>query len=244
MTLALRDNRAAITEIALYLGAYVAYLLTRGLIHADARAVGLVNGERVVSLQRDLGFLWEPGWQSWAVENVKALVVTMNWVYIITYWPVIILAAFVLFIKSRSDYNFYRTVVFINLAGALLIFMTFPVASPFAIPSVVLLDSIQEFGPKFYGSEDMSTFYNISAAMPSLHFSWTVILGVLFWRSFPGNLRLIGLLYPFLTFFAITLTGNHFILDAVAGGTLAGFSFSVVLLLRATVWRHPTRLSA
>jgi hypothetical protein len=67
---------------------------------------------------------------------------------------------------------------------------------------------------------------------------------VLFWRSFPGNLRLIGLLYPFLTFFAITLTGNHFILDAVVGGTLAGFSFSAVLLLRATVWRHPTRLSA
>ena len=239
MNSAIRDNRAAFTEIALYLGAYVGYLLTRGLVHADTRAVGLVNGERVVSLQNDLGFLWEPGWQSWAVENVKALVVTM-----ITYWPVIFLAAFVLFIKSRSDYNFYRTVVFINLAGALLIFMTFPVASPFAIPGVDLVDSIQEFGPKFYGSEDMATFYNISAAMPSLHFSWTVILGVLFWRSFPGKYRLVGLLYPFLTFFAITLTGNHFILDAVAGGALAGFSFCVVLLLRATVWRQPPKLIA
>jgi hypothetical protein len=230
---AIRSNRAALSEISLYVGAYIVYLVTRGLVHSDTRAVGLVNGEKVASLQRDLGFLWEPGWQSWALEHVKALVVTMNWVYIITYWPVILIAALVLYMKNRRDYNFYRTVVFINLGGALLTFMIFPVASPFAIPSVELTDAIQEFGPKFYGSEDMASYYNISAAMPSLHFSWTVILGVLFLRSFPGWYRVIGLLYPVLTFFAITLTGNHFILDAMAGAVLAGLSFSAVLLLRA-----------
>jgi len=230
---AIRNKRAAISEISLYVGAYIVYLVTKGLIHSDTRAVGLVNGEKVVSLQRDLGFLWEPGWQSWALENVKALVVTLNWVYIITYWPVILTAALVLYLKDRQGYNFYRTVVFINLGGALLTFMIFPVASPFAIPSVELTDSIQEFGPKVYGSDGMASYYNISAAMPSLHFSWTVILGVLFWRSFPGWCRVVGLLYPVMTFFAITLTGNHFILDAMAGAVLAGLSFSVVLLLRA-----------
>ena len=231
----IRDNRTPLGEVSLYIGAYFVYLLTRGLVHSDPRAVGLVNGEKVVSLQRDLGFLWEPGWQSWALENVEALVVAMNWVYIITYWPVILLAAFILFVKRRQEYNFYRTVVFINLAGALVTFMIFPVASPFAISSVELLDSIQEFGPKSYGSEGMASYYNISAAMPSLHFSWTVILGVLFWRSFPGGYRFIGAVYPFLTFFAIVLTGNHFILDAIAGAALAGLSFGLVLLPRAVV---------
>ena len=230
---AIRGNRAALSEISLFIGSYLVYLVTKGLVHADTRAVGVVNGEKIVSLQRDLGFLWEPGWQSWALENVKALVVTMNWVYIITYWPVILLAALVLFVKNREKYNFYRTVVFINLAGALVTFMFFPVASPFAIPSIELLDTIQEFGPRSYGSEDMASYYNISAAMPSLHFSWTVILGVLFWQSFRGRRRLLGLLYPILTFFAIVLTGNHFILDAVAGGALAWLAFGVVWLLRA-----------
>ena len=236
MISAIRDKRAGLIEVSLYVGAYIVYLVTRGLVHSDARAVGLVNGEKVASLQRDLGFLWEPGWQSWALENVKALVVTLNWVYIITYWPVILTAALVLYLKDRRGYNFYRTVVFINLGGALLTFMVFPVASPFAILGVELTDSIQEFGPKFYGSDGMASYYNISAAMPSLHFSWTVILGVLFWRSFPGWYRAAGLLYPVLTFFAITLTGNHFILDAVAGGTLAALAFGVVWLLRLTVW--------
>ena len=231
----MRDNRAAISEISVFIGAYFVYVLTKGLVHSDPRAVGLVNGEKIVSLQRDLGFLWEPGWQSWALENVEVLVVTMNWVYIVTYWPVILLAAVILFIRKRQDYNFYRTVVFINLAGALVTFMIFPVASPFAIPGVGLIDSIQEFGPKSYGSEGMASYYNISAAMPSLHFSWTVILGVLFWRSFRGGYRFIGLLYPVLTFFAIVLTGNHFILDAIAGGVLAGLSFGVALAVRAAV---------
>ena len=223
-------------EISLYVGAYLVYLVTRGLVYADARTVGLDNGDRIVSLQQDLGFLWEPAWQSWAVENAKALVVTMNWVYIITYWPVIILAAVVLFNRNRRDYNFYRTVIFVDLAGAMLTFMVFPVASPFAIPGVRLLDTIQEFGPRFYGSEDMSTFYNISAAMPSLHFSWTVVMAVLFWRSLRGWRRPLALLYPVLTFFAIVLTGNHFILDAMAGGALAGLSFGVVWVIRLTVW--------
>ena len=235
MISAIRDKRAGLIEVSLYVGAYIVYLVTRGLVHSDARAVGLVNGERVASLQRDLGFLWEPGWQSWALENVKALVVTLNWVYIITYWPVILTAALVLYLKDRRGYNFYRTVVFINLGGALLTFMVFPVASPFAILGVELTDSIQEFGPKSYGSEGMASYYNISAAMPSLHFSWTVILGVLFWRSFPGGYRFIGAVYPFLTFFAIVLTGNHFILDAIAGAALAGLSFGLVLLPRAVV---------
>lgn len=227
---------AGLIEIALYIGAYLVYLATKGLVHTDFQAVGLDNGDKLVSLQRDLGFLWEPGWQSWAVENAKALVVTMNWVYIITYWPVIMVVALVLFIKNRQDYYFYRTVVFVNLAGALLIFMFFPVASPFAMPGVDLLNTIQEYGPTFYGSEDMTSFYNISAAMPSLHFSWTVILGVVFWRFLRGPYRALALLYPVLTLAAIVLTGNHFILDAVAGGALAAWAFVIVLLLRFTVW--------
>ena len=102
----IRDKRAALSEISLYIGAYLVYLVTNGLVYADSRAVGLVNGGRIVSLENNLGFLWEPGWQSWAVENVKTLVVMMNWVYIITYWTGIILAAAVLFNKRRRDYSF------------------------------------------------------------------------------------------------------------------------------------------
>ena len=235
---ALWSRRHGIGEISVYLGAYLVYVYTRGLVHSDTVATGLVNGKRLVSFQDWLGVLVEPGWQAWAIDNVNTLVVFLNWAYIITYWPIIFAIAVALFICNRKRYYFYRTVVIINLAAALLVFMLFPVASPFAVPTVELQNTIQDYGPRFYGSEGMATYYNISAAMPSLHFSWTVILGVLFWRILPGWTRLLGLLYPVLTFFAIVITGNHFIVDAAAGGSLAVVSFGAVALLQRTVWKR------
>ena len=222
---------AAIVEVALYIGAYLVYWATRGVIYEDARAVGIENGESIVSLQDNAGFLWESGWQSWAIEHVHGIVVFLNWAYIVTYWPVILLVAFILFVVNRRRYYFYRTVVLFDFVGALLTFMLFPVASPFAIPSANLVDTIQASGPTFYGAPDMASYYNISAAMPSLHFSWTIILGVLFWRTLPGWFKVLGLLYPAMTFFAVVITGNHFIMDAVGGGLLAILSFGLVALL-------------
>ena len=229
-------------EVALYIGAYLVYLAPKGLVHEDVRAVGIENGERIVSLQEKVGFLWEPGWQTWAIEHIDPIVVFLNWAYIVTYWPVILTLALVLFIVNRRRYYFYRTVVLFNFIGALLVFMLFPVASPFAIPSVNLVDTIQASGPTFYGTPGMSTYYNISAAMPSLHFSWTVILGVLLWRSLPLSIRFVGLLYPVLTFFAIVITGNHFIMDAVGGGLLAVLSFGLVWLLQRRGLNKTARL--
>ena len=222
------ERRRAFAEVALYIGAYLVYVFSRGLVFDEPRAVGIVNGERIVALQENLGFLWEPGWQAWAIEHVRGLVVFLNWAYIITYWPVILALAVILFLRHRRRYYYFRTVVLLDLIAALLCFALFPVASPFAIPSVDLTDTIQAFGPAFYGTESMAIFYNTSAAMPSLHFSWTVILGVYWWRSLPKPFKAAGIVYPMLTFFAITLTGNHFILDAIVGGVLAGLCFGIV----------------
>ena len=224
-------------EISLYVGAYLVYLFSRGLVYENVREVGIANGGLIAGLQRELGFLWEPGWQAWALEHVHGLVVFLNWAYILTYWPVILALAVVLFLRNRRKYYYYRTVVLLNLIAALLSFMLFPVASPFAIPGVGLEDTIQAFGPALYGSNTMAAFYNTTAAMPSLHFSWTVILGVYWWRSLPGGFKVFGAIYPAMTFFAITMTGNHFVLDAIVGGFLAGLCFGIVEGYRAAVAR-------
>ena len=222
------EQRRTVAEVALYIGAYLVYVFSRGLVYDNPREVGVFNGGLIADFQQRVGFLWEPGWQAWAMEHVQGIVVFLNWAYIITYWPVILGLAIYLFLRHRSKYYYYRTVVLLNLIVALIAFMVFPVASPFAIPGVDLLDSIQLLGPSFYGSATMANFYNTSAAMPSLHFSWTVILGVYWLRSLPGGFKAAGVVYPTLTFFAITITGNHFILDAMVGGILAGLSFGAV----------------
>jgi membrane-associated phospholipid phosphatase len=129
----------------------------------------------------------------------------------------------------------------INLVVALIVFMLFPLSSPFAI-SAHLVNTIQQYGPSYYGSDSMAVYYNTNAAMPSLHFSWTVILGVLFAKTFKGWFKLLSIAYPVMTFFAITLTGNHYILDAIAGGVLAAAAFAIMeLVFRRTGFRPPWR---
>lgn len=236
--------RAHVMEICLIVGFYLAYLLTRGLIFSDQGGIGLVNAGRIISLEKSLGFFWEPGWQSWVLAKAPELAVFFNWTYIFTYWPIIAVVGFVLYLVRRPLYYYFRSVMAINLVFALLVFMFFPVTSPFNL-SQYFANTIQELGPSFYGGSEMGSLYNVHAAMPSLHFSWTVILGVLFLRKFKGWTKLVGVLYPVITLFAITITGNHFILDAVIGGALALASFVVMELgfRRAAFWRR-VRLEA
>jgi len=217
-----------LAELALILGAYLIYLVTRDRIFQDTAATAMLNAQRVISWERSGGIFWEAAWQSWVLENAQALAVAMNWLYIVTYWPIVMGVGLFLFVRNRSRFYYYRTVVVISLAIALGLFMVFPVASPFRITGT-FVDSIQSFGPTFYGSPQMSVLYNTNAAMPSMHFCWSVILGVLFFRAFHGWAKMFGPAYPVVTFFAITLTGNHFIVDAVAGGLLAGLSFAIVV---------------
>ena len=225
----LRGWKAHILEMALVIGSYAVYMLTKGLIYPDLHAKGLENASRVISSEKWLGVFWEPGWQSWSLDNLHGLILFFNWTYIFTYWPIIIVVGLTLYIMNRPRYYYYRTVVVINLIFALLIFMLFPVTSPFNFTSY-FVNTIQSLGPSFYGSSEMAGYYNINAAMPSLHFSWTVILGVLFVRTFKGWFKIVGVAYPVITFFAITVTGNHFILDAVAGGALAAAAFAIMEL--------------
>ena len=221
-------------EIALIVGMYLLYLLARGLAVVELESSALSHAKLIVSLEKSFGIFWESRWQSWALENARPLVVALNWVYIATYWPVIFIMGLVLYIRERPVYYYYRNVILVGFVAALAIFTVFPLAPPFLASSVLGLDqmsdTIQELGPSFYGGSEMARFYNTYAAMPSLHFTWTAVLGVLLVRRSRGPWKSLGAAYPVLTFFAIIITGNHFILDAVAGGLLAGFSIGLVEL--------------
>ena len=223
----LREWKPHLVELGLIIGFYVLYLVTRGLLFLNLDQTGLENAHRVVSLEGRIGVFWEPAWQAWTLEHTEVLVAVLNWVYIITYWPIVLGVGLVWYIKNRSRFYYYRTVVVVSLVFALAVFAVFPVSPPFVMTDQ-FVDTIQFLGPSLYGSPEMAAFYNRNAAMPSLHFCWTVILGVLFLRNLPVWAKASGVLYPVVTFFSITITGNHFVLDAVAGGLLAGSSFAVV----------------
>jgi PAP2 superfamily protein len=55
--------------------------------------------------------------------------------------------------------------------------------------------------------------------VPSLHFGYALIVGVTVAALSPRrSVRVLGALYPLVMLFVIVATGNHFWVDAAAGG--------------------------
>ena len=216
-------------QVAIVVGAYFAYMYTRALVFHDVESAALANAARIISLEKSLGFFWEPSWQAWAIDGVKELVVFFNWTYIITFWPIIAIAGVILYVKNRPRYVYYRNIVLLSFALALMAFMLFPLAPPRMIVDH-FVDTIASFGPAFYASRDFANFYNAYAAMPSLHFSWTVMFGVLFLTTPNKWIKMCGIIYPTATLLAITITANHYIMDAIAGAALIIAAFAIMEL--------------
>jgi membrane-associated phospholipid phosphatase len=71
---------------------------------------------------------------------------------------------------------------------------------------------------------------NPFAAMPSLHFGYALFIGLVLYALADGRwMRYLGFFYALVVFVTIVATGNHFIVDAVAGGlvVLAAWVFAV-----------------
>ena len=211
-------------EVGLVVGAYFVYMCTRALVFSDFQGTALANARRVIDFEKDFGFFWEPVWQSWAIDSAKSLVIFFNWAYIVTFFPIVLTASVILYFTNRDRYKYYRNVFLLSFVIALVGFMLFPLAPPRMIAEH-FVDTINIFGPSGYASREFANYYNAYAAMPSLHFSWTVMFGIMFLRSHNNLIKIFGVIYPTMTLFAITITGNHFIMDAVGGGLLILASF-------------------
>ncbi len=213
-----------VREVGLIVGAYFVYMYSRAWVFSDFQSTALANARRVIDFEKDLGFFWEPVWQSWAIGSARSLVIFFNWAYIVTFFPIVLTASVILYLTNRDRYKYYRNVVLLSFVIALLGFMLFPLAPPRMIAEH-FVDTINIFGPSQYASREFANYYNAYAAMPSLHFGWTVMFGIMFLRSHNKLIKIFGVIYPTMTLFAITITGNHFIMDAVGGGLLILASF-------------------
>ena len=214
-------------ELAIVAGAYWVYMITRAVAFDDLGATAMSNAGTIISLEQSLGFFWEPEWQAWAISSAKALVIFFNWAYIVTFWPILLTTSVILYVANRNRYKYYRNVVLISFILALLGFMLFPLAPP-RMMAEHFVDTIKAFGPAFYASREFGSFYNPYAAMPSLHFSWTVLFSVLFLRTPNKWLKIFGVIYPAMTLLAITVTANHYIMDAVGGALLIFAAFTTM----------------
>jgi hypothetical protein len=220
--------RVAAWEVALIVGAFFLYFLVRGLTEGSPERA-FDNAHHVLEFQERLGFAWEVAWQGYITDN-HTMVTLVNWVYMWGHWPFIAVVAIWLLLWHPGEYRLLRNAFLVSGGIGLLIFASFPVAPPRFL-EMGLVDTVTAHS-KSYRVLQPPALVNQYAAVPSLHFGWNLLVGITIIRVAKSPvLRVVGFASPIAMFFAIVLTANHFIVDAIAGGLVALAGLSVAFWL-------------
>jgi hypothetical protein len=142
-----------------------------------------------------------------------------------------------------------NALVTINVLG-LAVFWLYPTAPPRLLSGGGFSDvvaSTHALGGWHTGP--LATVANQFAAMPSLHMAWAVWCSLVLW-SLSSRLwvRVAAILHLCMTCLAVLATGNHYLLDVLAGVATAAVAVALVRALEA-VWRargarRPARATA
>jgi membrane-associated phospholipid phosphatase len=211
-------KRRAWREIALGLGTYGLYLaVRRSVLIGGGRAQARDNAERVAATERALGIDVEPQVQRAALRSGPAAHL-LNAGYAGA--NVALSVGWLARLYRRCDVGYprERRAALAAFAGALPVFLVFPVAPPRTVGSVV--DTLRDEGVDLE-HPFLVRFYNPVAAMPSHHVALAVVTGVgLAARARTAYGRAWWHAYPPLVGLVVIATGNHFVLDVVAGAAL------------------------
>jgi hypothetical protein len=223
-------GRREAAEALLVGAALPLYFLVRGLTEGRSdEAMG--RSVRLIQLEERLHLFWEPRLQQLVLPH-RPLMEFLNGVYLWGHLPVIAALAVLLYVWRRETYLLMRNAFLIPGGIGLIIFATLPVAPPRLTPESGLADTV------LWASSSASVvqpapFVNQYAAVPSLHFGWNLLVGAGIAVAIPHRVaRSFAVAMPFAMLAAVILTGNHYILDALAGLAVVALGLLLALLLR------------
>ena len=206
-------------EVALGLGVYALYLLVARLVlRRDGRARAKRNAERIVALERRTGLDVEPAVQR-ALLRYPRLVHGLNVGYGL--FNVTLTVGWLALLYRRRDDGYHRvrrTCLLAHL-GAQPVFLLMPTAPPRVLDGFV--DTLSDVSGVDLEDPRLTRFYNPVAAMPSLHVAFAVVTGAeIAARSDSLLVKSVAHAYAPLVAMVVAGTGNHYVLDAVAGAAL------------------------
>ncbi len=230
--------RLGVHEVAVVVIAFLIYFAVRGAV-VDRAGEAIVRGFNLIELEQRWHLYYELEMQSWILGHYW-LIKTMNWIYFWGHMPVVILVAAWLYTSHRTAYFVSRNAFLASGAIGVIIYWLFPVAPPRLIPFAGFIDTMAAFDRVGYNAQEAKAFVNPFAAVPSLHFGWSLLLAVVIaWVARRPWAYAVAVVWPIAMFFAVVMTGNHFILDAVAGGIVSLAGLGIALALgRYLGWPH------
>ncbi|HST67233.1 MAG TPA: phosphatase PAP2 family protein [Mycobacteriales bacterium] len=204
------------------------YALVAALGGPARQARAVAHARAVYDLERDLWLDIEP-WANRALHPHPLLSTLANYEYATTY----VLSAFVLLFwllaRRPEEYRPARNSFVLLNVVAIGCFALWPTAPPRLVPDQGFVDTVRLGHTLGSWGSPVGDHANQLAAMPSLHFAWAVwVSAVLARLGHAWWLQVISAAHVLLTFAVIVATGNHYVLDAVAGFALAALCVAVV----------------
>lgn len=210
------------------------------------------NAERVIRAELWLHLHHEQTVQSWFLPY-RLFIQFWN-VYYGTAHFIVTLGVFVLLYVKRADvFPQWRNTLAAMTALAIIGFAWFPLMPPRLLDEPCprddptsyggaciesdlrpeggfgFVDTLVEYGgPWSFDSKTMASISNQYAAMPSLHIGWSTWCAIALWPLLRRWwTKVLVLLYPMTTLFAIVVTANHYWLDGIGG--LAAFGVGALI---------------
>ncbi|MGX9890905.1 bifunctional glycosyltransferase 87/phosphatase PAP2 family protein [Streptomyces sp. NPDC002276] len=239
-------------ELLLIRVTYAAYqqvrLAATGGTNAGGRATAEHHGHQILSIEQFLHIDIEHAVNHWVVK-VDFLREFFNFYYESFHFVVPLSVMAVLYWRRPVDYRWARSSLGFATLLALVGFWLYPLAPPRLLPGLGIIDTVhgvQDFSKPDYGT--LTALTNQYAAMPSLHFGWSLWCGVVIAIIAPKWwMKALGLLHPFFTVSAIVATGNHWVLDAAGGAAVVAAGFGLSYLFqgpRARLSKKPVEIGA
>ena len=211
------------SELLLLAALYGIYSLVRNSV-GDVRVLAFENANAILHFEDAWNLAVERGLNDW-VQGSGVLAGAVALHYATLHFLVTPAVLVWLYRRRRTDYRVASAALMGTTAVALLGFYLMPTAPPRLMTREDFVDVMSQTASWGWwpasGAPASDAISNQFAAMPSLHCAWAlwcgIVLAVMVRRTW---VRVVGVLYPLSTFFVVMGSGNHFLLDVVAGAVL------------------------
>jgi hypothetical protein len=238
-------SRTGVTELAVLALLFVAYNVVRALPSSSAQ-VAVEHANRLLAWERPLFSGIELPLNHW-LQATPALAVAACYYYALLHYlatPAILLIA-----RRRGGWPYWRGYWTLILASAVALvgYATFPMAPPRLIPDLGIVDVMRSYADYgWWGSaasapRGIGDATNQYAAMPSMHCGWALWCAIQMWRFGSRGWRGLALAYPSILIVVVIATGNHFVVDVLAGGACVALAYAVVEVTHRVIVRRASR---
>jgi hypothetical protein len=232
-------------ELAAAVVIYEAYDTLRSHV-AGPTHIAFAHAKQIISAERFLHLYWERDIQR-AFLHVDWFIAFWNIYYGTIHFVMPVIALVWLYRKAPARYVLWRNTLGLMFALAVLGFWVYPLMPPRVMPPrygfVDTAAQYYNFGPQVrvrfdaHGQpthEAAEQFGNLYAAMPSFHVGWSTWVILAIWPLVRRRwVKLLLVAYPLTILFCITVTANHWLLDAVGGWVVLALGYAGACAINA-----------